>query len=596
MCVAGFLLSTVNARANVYATDIQINGSLYSVTNSTTNPSPVTITYRLNETADLGVTVAILQGSKTVATIVGGTKKGLNSVVWGVTNNAGGAPGSGAFLVSITAAASGFKTWTQISADTNAGNYAAAPNGLAVDNNTGSPYYGRVVVGCATEGGVNPISGTPILDGIYKMNADGSFADEGGFGYGAYTNDDAGDTSLQPGEMPSGSTVLPWRLRIGDDDRIYMLDFSDEGAIVAFDMQVTTNQVVIDEGNADSGRLGGPHNYVNNPDFSDLRFGINNFDIPSATNADASVWLCNDDTPPNWGAWLYHLVQGASDPADTKGTQSVTTGGDLSLGSTGGCMVDSNLDIFISQKVSDAGDSANRTMVFLNWQSGVLPAEASGTTYADGKTAGQVAWAVGAGDNTMTGINDTVINSRSQPTYVALPMGGGAPVSGGYNGGNSGIRVLNATNGTVVSVTNGASIQTLTNLDLANAYTCAAWDNVGNLYAASTSANLWRVWSPPGTNTNTTVAVAQVIFPGPPGALTITGITAQPTGSGCSTVTITFTASSLPATAFTLVGSSALNGTFSAVTGAAISGSAGTYQATFSNCSTQFYEIEQTGQ
>jgi hypothetical protein len=74
-----------------------------------------------------------------------------------------------------------------------------------------------------------------------------------------------------------------------------------------------------------------------------------------------------------------------------------------------------------------------------------------------------------------------------------------------------GIRVLNAGNGSVVTVTNGGTNQTLTNLDYPNQYTCAAWDNVGNLYGASSSLNLWRVWSPPGTNQATTSALQKMV-------------------------------------------------------------------------------------
>ena len=43
--------------------------------------SSITITYSLNQTADRGVMVNILQGSTVVATIAGGTNMGLNSVL-----------------------------------------------------------------------------------------------------------------------------------------------------------------------------------------------------------------------------------------------------------------------------------------------------------------------------------------------------------------------------------------------------------------------------------------------------------------------------------------------------------------------------------
>jgi hypothetical protein len=597
--VAGILLSTFSARANVYASDIEVNGSLGTITSAPL--SPVTISYRLNQAATLGVTVAISQGTTPVATIRGGTNMGLNKVVWGATNSSGANLSTGTFSFTITAAASGFPNWQQISVDTNAGNYAYNPNGMAVDNNTNSPYYGRVVLGCSLANGTatNPISGAIIQDGIYKMNADGSFADEGGFGYGGYTMDDGGHLSTN--EMPSLSGFVPWRLRIGGDDRIYMLDYSDEGAIVAFDMQVTTNQVVIDDGGVDGGALGGPHNYAGNPDLSDLFYGINNFDVTSTGTAEAAVWLCNDDNP-NWGIWMYHMRNGASVTNDN-GTQAVTTGGDLSSVSSGGCTVDTALDIFCGQTLN--GENAvYDAMVFTNWNLGILPPTNGGFNYALGANPGEVKWGYGCGvdtvctnDPTFEALQDVVINSRTSPTIVACPMGAGNDDTHG-----SGIRLLNAINGSVITVTSGSSvvIQTLTNLDFNQQYTCAAWDNLGNLYGASSTRNVWRAWSPPGPNTSTTVAVPQVTIGQIQTSFKIASITAVRTSSGCATVTITFTGpSSLPVgESYKLAGSSTLNGTYTAVTDAVISavGSSGTFQATFSNCSTGFYRIEQAGE
>jgi hypothetical protein len=512
--VLALISAATTARANVYATDIKVNGSSSSITNGAGDP--LSISFILNEAATLGTTINILSGTNAVATTniasgSAGTLRGSNTVIWNGQGNGGSNVPAGTYSVSITAAAAGFPMWTQTSDDTNAGNYIYFPNGMAVDNNTNSPYYGRVVVGCSLSGGVNPISGAPNMDGIYKMNADGSYADEGGFGNGGYAMDDAGDVSSNPGQMPvSAYDNVPWTLRIGDDDRIYMLDYSALGAIIAFDMQVTTNQIVIDDGY--KGALGGPNNYTNNPDFDDLVYGINNFDVTSTTTTHAAVWLCDIDSPDNWGIWMYHLKNGAADPADTEGTQPViqSATSDLSEGSSGGCMIDNNLDIFVSQNTY-YNDPLLRTMEYTNWNRGVLPPEKGGTNYAYGTATNQVHWGVGTNDATFESVQDTVINNRQHPTMVALPM-----LSG--NDGYPGIRVLNATDGSVVTVTNGggATIQALTNLDYPNQYSCAAWDNVGNLYGASLSLKLWRVFSPPGSNQATTAALGTVTLVAPP--------------------------------------------------------------------------------
>ena len=87
-----------------------------------------------------------------MATINGGTGMGLNTVTWGVTNNSGVALKSGTYSITVTAAAAGFTAWQQISVDANPGMPAFYPLGIAVDNNTNSPYYGRVVMGCALAG------------------------------------------------------------------------------------------------------------------------------------------------------------------------------------------------------------------------------------------------------------------------------------------------------------------------------------------------------------------------------------------------------------------------------------------------------------
>ncbi|HUD82506.1 MAG TPA: hypothetical protein VMQ67_03345, partial [Candidatus Saccharimonadales bacterium] len=336
-CIAaGIFFSASSARANVYATDIKVNGSLSTFTDA--GSSPVTITYRLNQAATLGVKVAILEGTTNVATIRGGTNMGLNTVVWGVTNSSGAVLSTGTFSVSITAAASGFTNWQQISVDTNAGMPAFYPLGIAVDNNSNSPYYGRVVMGCAISG-TNATATVPLVAeqvGLYKMNADGSQADEGWYGDAGYTDDDGGDASV-PGQMPDSGGYDPMKIRIGDDDRIYWVDDSYLGAILACDMQATTNQIVIDEAG-----------YIDNPNYGDLSTGFQEFDVSGTTTTNAAVWLCDNDSP-NWGIWMYHLTNGASDPNDQFGVQVVQTNFDLNLVSSGGCMVDKNLDIFCGE-------------------------------------------------------------------------------------------------------------------------------------------------------------------------------------------------------------------------------------------------------
>jgi hypothetical protein len=193
-----------SARANVYATDIKGVNTAFGVNN---------ITYVLNEPATLGVTIQISSGAKVLRVLTApsganGALVGSNSIVWDGKDSNGVVQVQGYYGISVTAASGGYATWTQISHDTNAGNYVYEPRGLAVDNNSNSPYYGRVFLGNA---GTGPHFATVPGDQvtIIKLNADGSFADEGPDGDGGY-----------PYMVDLGDYGVPQKMRVGEDDRL----------------------------------------------------------------------------------------------------------------------------------------------------------------------------------------------------------------------------------------------------------------------------------------------------------------------------------------------------------------------------------------
>src|SRR6185295_13438396 len=136
-----------SVHANVYATNVRLNNSTTNLSSLTANN---TISYLLNEPASAGVTITIKSNTTVIRTIslaggAAGTLRGTNSVVWNGKDNNTNNVTSGTFSVLVTAAASGFGDWTQISDDATEGNYAAyTPTGIAVNRNTNSPYYGRV--------------------------------------------------------------------------------------------------------------------------------------------------------------------------------------------------------------------------------------------------------------------------------------------------------------------------------------------------------------------------------------------------------------------------------------------------------------------
>src|ERR1700748_612224 len=118
--LAAGLLAGPSAQADVFASNIKLNGNLSSITNA--SGTPVTISYILNEPASLGTTIQILSGTNVVSTIGvasgnSGTLRGTNAVVWGGTNSLGQNVGGGVYSVSITPASSGYTNWAQTTTD-----------------------------------------------------------------------------------------------------------------------------------------------------------------------------------------------------------------------------------------------------------------------------------------------------------------------------------------------------------------------------------------------------------------------------------------------------------------------------------------------
>jgi hypothetical protein len=615
---SALLFTPSAAKANVYATDIQLNTNLTGPVHVSGGTS-FTLTYHLNDNATAGVTINILSGTTVVSTTNiaspnAGTLTGLNTV----SLNAPG--GNGTYSVSIIAASTGYTNWQQINPLTT--NYVAVfPLGMAVDKNTNSPYYGRVVVSCGIAATANGVS---QQCGLYKFNADGTPADEGSFGYANFTTNDAGlvgTNQMAPTTMPGfGQWRNPSVVRIGEDDRIYWQDNSDGGAIIACDMLATTNQVILCSQNCPTvdfpNALVGPNyancpgnSYVNQTTYGWIQFDIINTGTASSytgtngvyTGGQAAIFLSDWDYPCA-GIWMWHLVGSPGsmtvDPTDTYGQQAVAvgTGSDaLSLRSDG-VAVDYNLDLIVGEARNNAGDPAARSAFWTNWNGGSLPpgnqggAQGGGYVYAE--TAGAF-WAQGGGSSSDSDRNvfDVVMNSKSNPTLLARAHDTGSantsidllipfnptlhitginlsgtnvtiscassspyspvatqmslnasatlpgtftPVTNAvFTGGNGSFQVTTPLNGpmnffrvvcpqtagtsAIGSVTTikggGNEADTMSSIDTGVVYSGVAFDNVGNLYGANASDNYWRVWSPPGPNTNSTVAVATLSVP-----------------------------------------------------------------------------------
>lgn len=437
-----------SVRANVYATDIRLNGSFQPVI--LLPGRGVTISYILNETATGGVLIQIDSGTNVIATLSStnneaGTNAGMNSVVWDGRPDNSTNLAEGTYTVSITAAATGFDSWTNVSVDsTNV--LIQGPGGITVDCNSNSPYYGRVFVADALNGSQDEMGAS----GIYKFNADGSPADEGDFATGGHDWGNSG--------------YAPWKMVVGPDDRLYVDDFTDQGVVYSFDPLVDTNGVreVLSTTNYPS----------SDPDL--LLGGLALTEIGTNT----VLWMSDENPYYSAGILSWQLNDGVTSTNDT-GTVIVPLDTDFLTQSPYDFALGTNGFIYTIQYLTSPGPDY-ALMEFPPYQGSPVTA---------------VEWAEDIYPETQFASGVAVDPAGN---YLAVAALGSADVYDHVGG----LYVFDTKNGDFVA-----------NVDEngGDPYYDAAWDNVGNLYALDGgSTNLprvWRVFSPPGANLATTVAV-----------------------------------------------------------------------------------------
>jgi hypothetical protein len=423
----------------------------------------VRISYLLNEPADAGVVVEILSGANVLWTnaIAGGspgTLRGMNSLIWGGTNNSGISAPLTNDSVRITAASVGHGEWTQITDDFNAGNYAYQPRGIAVNRNTNSPYYGRVFVSNA-EIGLNPGSEPGDRLGILILNADGSRA-EGSFSDGGW--------------FLAESNSAPSKIEVSDDDYVYIND-SVRGLVLRFDQTISAASRTFflrsdNWPNSNTTNLSGP------------------FITGAGTNT--QIWMAHTNDPGSTGIRRWTVGSGSTIATNDLGVTVVQAGtnSDLNLAPCDVALDRSNR-IYTIQSWDNNGDPAHRVMRFPAYDGSGLA-----ETNSD--------WSVGSGDNNMRGASGIAVDPTA--TYVAVAF-----LGSGDGLGRTGGAVK------IFSAANGSDVETLTPAPFHD-HTDVAWDNVGNLYLCDNADSVWRVFSPPGANTNTTVAALTLEVTDPP--------------------------------------------------------------------------------
>jgi FlgD Ig-like domain len=540
------------AHANVYATNIKINGG---TTNLSVQPgSSLSISYILNEPASAGVTVQVLSGATAVRSIslaggLAGAKRGTNTVVWDGKDNGGNNVPGGNYSVSITAGSHGYSGWTITTDDNNDGNYSFEARGIAVDRNTLSPYYGRVLVGNSYDNSLNgtsPLFGNYL--GIQKLNADGSYADEGGFSDG--------------GVAWRGGLFSPWKIRVSDDDKVYVMDAYSTGDVYRFDPVISTNSML----------------HVLRGDNDGISSELSGMAIVG-TGTNTQLWM-TDDHSLGAGILKFTVTADGTCAMNDFGTTVVGVGGSLDL-APHAVSLDKSGNIYCVQQVFDQGTNSPRVLGF--------PAYDPGTN--GGAPITNAAWLVPGSDDT-AGAQGIAVDPTG--TYVAACFWGNGSVQT-LTAGN--LKLYYATNGAVVtnidlgvSIPSKRTTNTVPPVDPTHHVdTDSDWDAVGNLYYLDDGPGVWRAVSPPGTNQATTVALPVVQVIGAVQPLYITSI-----GVSASMVTIRFTGgSSDVASAFLLLSAPLASGLYSPAAGAVITGSGGSFQATVpANGPRQFYRIQ----
>jgi hypothetical protein len=433
-------------RANVYATDIRLNGSTNNaaVAAACVN-SAVQISYILNEPADT-VLLQVYSGTNVVWTnSVADAGAGSNSVVWGGTNQAGQDVAEGVYQVSITAASAGYTAWTNITDDS--ANFAVAyPSGIAVNNNTNSPFCGRVFVGSAP-----PEEGAA---GICKFNADGSSADEGGF---SRSYDWA------------GFIFSPWKIAIAQDDTVYINDWSGDGEVMAFDEVISTNYLTV----LDAGNYPYPNEQLSGP-------------CVTGGGAGTQIWMADANTNGSSDGVLRYDVSANGAVAATD-TGTVVVG----ISPTGlplcayDVAVDAASNIYVIQCLDGVVDPVDYA---------AIPRVFCFPPY-DGEPDLTTNWSIASPDQSLENAAGIAVDPAGLLVAVAVEGYGSRHIFDLQNGA---VNIYEAAGGALVTRL-GAGTN--------DAYLDVAWDLAGNLYATDFSAGVWRAYSPPGANQTTTTAV-----------------------------------------------------------------------------------------
>jgi hypothetical protein len=214
------LLCITNVQANVFASAVEIS---YSGT------FPATISYSLNQNAT-SVVINIKDQSGAIVKVINiaadteGAYLGFNDVNWDGTLDAGGSATSGVYSVEIEANDNvGSSGYEMISYDTGPDSWYWSSAGVAANTRQASPYFGMTYVAERTGGTSSNDGGGLTPRGIFLHDSYGRY-----FGQ-SYASAYASGNSVIDWASYADYEGSPWGVTVGPDDRTYAFVLSSNG-------------------------------------------------------------------------------------------------------------------------------------------------------------------------------------------------------------------------------------------------------------------------------------------------------------------------------------------------------------------------------
>jgi hypothetical protein len=302
------------------------------------------ITYYLNEPAT-SVSIDIVNALDVAVRtgIVGGTSKGMNSVIWDGKNDGGEAAPAGNYRAKITATDSvGHSAWEEIASGTYpSGAFGNAPQKPTLDvvRNPEDPYYGNVYAMRSRS--------VDADNGIMHFRCDASYVTFTNMGQGVWLDTECDtDGTVDASRFTASNYNSPFRIIYGDDGLLYITDWIDGNEnlwSISPTLEDATIQRVIYPHDRDSGTAV-PANWSGN---------LTSVDVVG-TGASRKLFTIDEDYT---GLGAYMILSYDIGTDVSVNSPGVPATADTVIDHTGHWIGDSyGWDILVDRQGSDAGD------------------------------------------------------------------------------------------------------------------------------------------------------------------------------------------------------------------------------------------------